>query len=110
MNSLNSLENLKKALNEDENIKRFKQIEAIIDKDENLLNHYKKLQDLQKVMVQKEAKKLNAEEATKKYNDQMQLVLDHVLMSEYMDLLEVVNEDLQFIKSIITKEINMDFE
>ena len=110
MSKLSKLSNLLKSLNEDENIKRFKELEAIIDQDEKLNNDYKKLQDLQKLMVQKEAKKLDAKVETDNYNTQLELVLNHVLMSEYLDLLEVVNNDLQMIKEIITKEINMELE
>lgn len=107
---MNSLKALKEALVNDENIKRFKQLEEIIDKDELLNYEYKYLQDLQKVMVQRDAKKQDSTEATKAYNEQMEVVLSHVLMSEYLDLLEVVNNDLQFIKEVITNEINSDFE
>lgn len=107
---MNSLKALKEALGNDENIKRFKQLEEIIDKDELLNYEYKYLQDLQKVMVQRDAKKQDSTEATKAYNEQMEVVLSHVLMSEYLDLLEVVNNDLQFIKEVITNEINSDFE
>lgn len=107
---MSKLEELKISLNEDENIKRFKQLEAIIDKDATLNQQYKVLQDVQKIMVQKDAKKIDSTIATANYNKQLDTVLDHVLMSEYLDLLEVVNNELQFIKSIITKEIDMDFE
>ena len=68
------------------------------------------MQDLQKLMVQKDAKKLDSTKETMEYNKQLEVVLGHVLMSEYLDLLEVVNNDLQFIQSVITNEINADFE
>ena len=61
-------------------------------------------------MVQKDAKKLDSTKETMEYNKQLEVVLGHVLMSEYLDLLEVVNNDLQFIQSVITNEINADFE
>lgn len=105
-----SLEKLKKSLNQDENIKRFKLIESIVDKDELLNSEYKKLQDLQKLMVQKDARKQDSIIETTNYNNKLEEVLGHVLMSEYLDLMEVVNNDLQMIKEIITQEINMDFE
>jgi len=107
---LSKLTDLTKALNKDENIVRFKEIEQIIDSNKELNDAYKKLQDLQKLMVQKDAKKLDSTVETANYNEQLEVVLGHVLMSEYLDLLEVVNNDLQMIKNIITDEINMELE
>lgn len=107
---MTNLERLKEALNNDENFKRFKELEAIIDKDEHLNYEFKYLQDLQKLMVQDEANNSKSTISKKNYNDQLEVVLGHYLMSEYLDLLEVVNNDLQLIKSIITKEINMEIE
>ena len=95
----------------DDNVIRFKELEKRVDSDLELMDSYKKLIDLQKLMVQDEAKASSRLSQSKKlYNDQMNIVLNHLLMGEYLDVLEVVNNDLQMIKSIILNEISADFE
>ena len=65
------------------------------------------LQSLQKIMVNAQTKKTsNYEQAKDSYDIQLNKITNHVLMSEYLDVLEVVNNDLQLIKDIISKEIN----
>ena len=108
---LNNLKELIKLLNQDENIKRFKELEAIIDHDKNLQNDYQTLKDLQKQLVQ--AKHYNSakqKDLEAVYNAHFEKLQSHVLMSEYLDLLESINNDLQLIQNIITQEINMDIE
>ena len=111
MSKLTNLTKLIELINEDTTIKRFKELESIIDQDDKLSQDFEDLQSLQKIMVNAETKKTKNEvEATTSYNIQLNKVMDHYLMSEYLDLLEVVNNDLQLIKDIITKEINVDLD
>lgn len=111
MSILDKLSSLIKAILQDENVLRFKQLEKRIDADELLMSQYKKLLDLQKIMVQNEAKKSNLlEQSQKRYQDQLDILMNHLLMGEYLDVLEVVNNDLQMIKQIILDEISADFE
>lgn len=111
MRELSKLEELIQLITKDPNVIRFKELEKKIDEDNELMNSYKKLIDLQKVMVQQQAKGSNRiEQSEKQYNDQLNIVLNHILMGEYLDVLEVVNNDLQMIKDIILNEISADFE
>lgn len=108
MNKLNELTN---ELKNSETIKRFKQLESIIDHDEILKKDYELLKKLQKELVQAETKKsANLSEIREEYNTQLEKVNQHVLLSEYVDLIQSINEDLQLIQTIITEEINMDID
>jgi len=108
---LSKLIELINAIKQDDNVIRFKELENLIDADENLKSEYIKLIDLQKVMVQDEARSSNKLEQSKiQYNEQLDKVMNHLLMGEYLDTVEVVNNDLQMIKSIILNEISADFE
>ena len=111
MKKLSKLSLLIESIKQDQNVKRFKELEKRIDADEKLLQEYKKMIDLQKIMVQDEAKNSSKFEHSKKqYITQLDMVMNHMLMSEYLDVLEVVNNDLQMIKNIILNEISADFE
>lgn len=108
---MNKLENLKEELRNQESVKRFKELESILDQDAKLRQDYEHLKNLQKRMVQAQAKESsNLKQATKEYNEQLEKVNQHVLLSEYVDLVQSVNEDLQLIQSIISQEINMDID
>jgi len=108
---LSKLIELINAIKQDDNVIRFKELENLIDADENLKSEYIKLIDLQKVMVQDDARSSNKLEQSKiQYNEQLDKVMNHLLMGEYLDTVEVVNNDLQMIKSIILNEISADFE
>ena len=52
----------------------------------------------------------NYDEAKQAYETARAKLLDHVLMSEYLDLLEVINEDIALIQSIIEDDINHDLD
>lgn len=106
---LNSLKELINQLKNDETIKRYKQLESIIDNDEKLNADYKILKDIQKQMVNAEHKKsANLSDIKSKYDTHLAGLNNHILMSEYLELTEAVNSDLQLIKSIINDELNMD--
>ena len=110
-NILKTLNKLKETLVSDQNIQRFKHLEQLIDHDEKLTNMYKKLKVTQKKMVNAEYKKsANLSQLKEEYNTRLDEVKNHVLLSEYLDLLESINDDLQMIQEIITKEINMDID
>ena len=106
---MNNLTELTTLLKEEENIKRFKQLEAIIDQDKNLLKDYEILKDIQKQLVQaKHNNSANLKDLEERYNTHFEKIQNHVLLSEYLDLLESINNDLQLIQNIINEEINMD--
>lgn len=111
MSILDKLSVLIQTILQDKNVIRYKQLEKKIDSDELLMSAYKKLINLQKIMVQHEAKKSEVLELSqKRYQDQLDIVMNHLLMGEYLDVLEVVNNDLQMIRQIIINEISADFE
>lgn len=111
MSTLDKLTTLIQLINQDENVKRFKKLEKRIDEDKDLMTAYQTLLDLQKIMVQDEAKKSSRLVQSKAlYQSQLDKVMNHLLMGEYLDVLEVVNNDLQMIKQIIMDEISADFE
>lgn len=111
MNKLNKLDILLNELSQDAIIKRFKELEKIIDNDKALQKEYTQLLDLQKVMINKREKKSkDLNKAINDYEKAKENVLKHFILNEYLDLLEEVNYDLGLIQKIISEEINIDFE
>ena len=111
MNKLNKLDKLILEIAHDPIIKRFKELEKIIDNDHLLALEYNNLLALQRMMITKR-ENLNKDytKAKNNYEKAKNNILKHVIMTEYLDLLEEVNYDLVLIQKIITKEINIDFE
>jgi cell fate (sporulation/competence/biofilm development) regulator YmcA (YheA/YmcA/DUF963 family) len=108
---LKSLDKLIDELMDDSVIKRYKKLEKIIDNDQKLNADYKKLLDLQKKMViEREKNTKGFKLAKKNYDDAKDKVMDHLILSEYLDLLEEVNFDLDLVQKIVSQEINTDFE
>ncbi len=108
------MNNLKKLINElqkDESIIRFKILLRFVDHDKNMQNDYKNLLNLQKKMVNdREKNKNNFENSAKNYEVAKRNLTSNVVISEYLDLLEDINSDLQLIKNIIEFELSRDFE
>lgn len=74
-------------------------------------NDYKKLLDLQKIMVNdREKNRKNLENSTKNYEDAKSNLTSNIVISEYLDLLDDINSDLQMIQNIIEFELGRDFE
>jgi len=108
---LNSLDQLINNIKEDPTVKRFKELEKVIDKDEKLNKEYNELLNLQKIMVNKrELKSKDFAVAKTNYEKAKKQVLEHIVLNEYLDLLEEINYDLGLIQKIISEEIKIDFE
>lgn len=108
MNSLNELINL---LATEENILRFKELEKAIDRNKELKQEFEYMLHLQKVMVQKEHNKDNSFDiAEEEYTKQRTKIMDFYIINEYLDLLDLINNDLNMIQSIIESEISIDFD
>lgn len=108
---MNKLDNLIAELQKSEVIKRFKELEKIIDQDKKLQANYQLLLDLQKKMVKDQTlNSNNLIESKKAYEEQLKLLSKNLIIEEYLDLLEEINEDLQTIQEIINNEIKIDFE
>jgi len=108
---LNSLKKLLNEIKKDESIIRFKILLRFVDQDKNMQKDYKNLLELQKKMVNdREKNSKNLEYSTKKYELAKSNLTSNIVISEYLELLEDVNSDLQMIQNIIENEINRDFE
>lgn len=108
---MNKLDNLTKELNNSEVVKRFKELEKIIDQDKKLQDGYQLLLKLQKQMVQDQTlHSKNAIISKKAYEEQRDLLTGNLIIEEYLDLLEEINEDIQTIQEIINNEIKRDFQ
>ncbi|MCK5761278.1 MAG: YlbF family regulator [Candidatus Izimaplasma sp.] len=108
---MNKLENLINEITGDKAVKRFKELEKIIDTDQALNSDYSKLKELQKVMINKREKKSkDLELAVTEYEKAKEELLKHIVLNEYLDLLEEINYDLGLIQKIISEEINIDFD
>jgi len=109
VNNVDKLDKLIKEITKDEALIRFKELELIID--EKLKEDLKDLLKLQKEMIQKRESKSKEYEIVKiQYNEEKQKVTNHILVSEYLELVEYLNEELSLIQEILTKEIAIDFD
>lgn len=108
------MNNLKKLINElekDESIIRFKNLLRFVDQNEKLQKDYKNLLDLQKKMVNDQEKnRNNMHKSEKAYETAKTELSTNVVISEYLQLLEDINNDIQMIQNIIEFEINTDIE
>lgn len=108
---MNNLHELIDLLKEDKQIQRFKELEKVIDHNESIKEDFERLLHFQKIMVKHEFEKSSQlKNATSNYNSQLQLVLNYPIIEEYLDLLELINNDISFLKSIIEQEIAIDFD
>ncbi len=108
---MSKLKELIIALQNDSEIIRFKELEEIIDHNESIRTDFNHLLHLQKVMVKKEYKKDSSlKNAQEEYDKQLKIVMDYPIIEEYLDLLEIINNDLSTIQSIIEQEIAIDFD
>ena len=108
---MNSLKNLINELENDKLIVRFKKLENIIDQDKEINKNFKNLLELQKKMVNdREKNPSNFENSSKLYEIAKSALTSNIIISEYIELLEDINYDLQMIQNIIGTEISADFE
>jgi len=95
----------------DELVIQFKKLELVIDQNININDDFKKLLELQKKMVNDREKNIsNFENSTRNYEIAKSGLINNVVISEYIELLENINYDLQMIQNIIGNEISADFE
>lgn len=108
---MNSLNNLINELEKDQLIIRYKELENIIDHDRRIEEDFKKLIELQKKMVNdREKNPSNFTVSSKVYETAKTALTSNIIISEYIELLEDINYDLQMIQKIIGTEISADFE
>ena len=98
-------------MQKDELIIRYKKLEEIIDRDKEISVNYKNLLELQKKMVNdREKNRSNLENSTRNYEIAKSALTSNIIVSEYIELLEEINYDLQMIQNIIGTEISTDLE
>ena len=98
-------------ISNDITVKRFKKLEKVIDNDHLLYKEFNDLLELQKIMINKREKgSKDFSSAENIYNKAKKSVLNHIVLNEYLDLLEEINYDLSMIQKIITEEIENDFK
>ncbi len=97
---------------ENEDIKRYKRIEKIINDNKELKTKIGALKSVQKQLVN--AKEIQKPEAILAFEARYQVLLDEIesypLMSDYLALQGDINEMLQAIQDIIQNGIENDFE
>lgn len=103
-------EKLVSVINSNEDIKRYKELEVIINNDKKLLEQLEQLKQVQKQIVH--AEKLEKSEMLINLNEKYNILLDEIenypLMSEYLHIQNNLNYVLQDFKSIIEKGIDDD--
>lgn len=105
---MNSRKQLLKDIKNQDYIKRLNRLETIIDEDKEIKELIEQKQHISKeIMAAKQLGLLNTiafyEQEYKKVDE---AISNKPLVSEYMDLLEMAHNDLEFIISTIEKEIN----
>ncbi len=97
---------------ENEEIKRYKRIEKIINDNKELKMKIGALKSVQKQLVN--AKEIQKPEAVRTFEARYQVLLDEIesypLMSDYLALQSDINEMLQSIQDILQNGIENDFE
>ena len=98
------------AIKSNELIKRYKELEVIINSNASLLKQMDELKTIQKEIVHAEklAKPEILKQIRERYNDKLTLIESYPLMSEYLDLQAKINDDLQGFKDVIEQGINSD--
>lgn len=91
-----------------ETIKRYRQIEEVINKNSDLKSKINEVKTVQKQLVN--AKEIKKAEAIKAFEIKMENLLDEIsdfpLLNEYLDLQDEINSMLKNVLSIIEDEIN----
>ena len=94
--------------NSKDEVKRLKELEHLIDKDDvlkNKINEVKKLQ--QKMINSKEYNLINQYKEDKRlYDELLEEINDYPFMGEYLDLLDLVNNELRYLTDGINEEID----
>ena len=105
---MTSKEEIISYFNSKDEVKRLKELEHLIDKDDvlkNKINEVKKLQ--QKMINSKEYNLINQYKEDKRlYDELLEEINDYPFMGEYLDLLDLVNNELRYLTDGINEEID----
>ena len=105
---MNSKDKLIEYFNNLEEVKRIKELEGYIDNNKDIKNKFNELKDLQKKLVNaKEYNQINQYNVyLKDYNNLKKELLDLPFVEEYLELLDYVNNMLNY----LTKSIEIDID
>lgn len=103
---MNPKEALIDALKNDEAIKRFKEIDQIIETHPTLYKNYETLKISQQKYIRAKNQKSDYSKEESAYQTQLEAIMNHPLMSEYLDLIETINMDLKWITETIESSMN----
>ncbi|QWB96576.1 YlbF family regulator [Mycoplasmatota bacterium] len=105
---MSAKEELLQLIKDNESVKRYQQIETVINKDKTLKKNINKLKSIQKQLIN--AKEINKTEAINKFQSEFDQLLEEIesfpLMSEYLDLQEEINHMVKEVLQIIENQIN----
>jgi len=105
---MSAKEELLQLIKNNESVKRYQQIESVINKDKTLKKNINKLKSVQKQLIN--AKEINKTQAINKFQSEFDQLLDEIesfpLMSEYLDLQEEINYMVKEVLQIIENQIN----
>lgn len=105
---MSAKEELLQLIKDNESVKRYQQIETVINKDKTLKKNINKLKSIQKQLIN--AKEINKTQAINKFQSEFDQLLEEIesfpLMSEYLDLQEEINHMVKEVLQIIENQIN----
>ncbi|MFA6800500.1 MAG: YlbF family regulator [Acholeplasmataceae bacterium] len=105
-------EKLLELLKSDEQIKRYKQIEKVMNNDIKIKTKINQLKTIQKQLIN--AKEIQKTQAIKKFQLAYDILLQEIesypLMAEYLELQDVINHMLKEVVQIIEDKINKEVE
>lgn len=108
---MDKLHHLLDTIQNDTDVRRFKELEKIIDQNKKIQQTYQKLLAAQKHLVQtSHDPSKDSVQAQKTYDEIYQELLSYPPMQEYLDLLELINNDLSLIQDIIENELDIHFD
>ncbi|WP_168169726.1 YlbF family regulator [Candidatus Izimaplasma bacterium ZiA1] len=103
---MDKLQNLLTNLNENKNIIRFKELELAIKNNDTLNNQYNELIKVQKKVVNNEHYNLKDSDLKTEYITKLNQLKGNPVIDEYLELIDLINEDILMITSIIEDEIS----
>lgn len=110
MNKLEKISELIDLVKNDDQVKRYQELEKLIKNDLNINNQLKEIKELQKRMVKQEySGSFTLDSIKNEYNRKIDDLKAYPYVEEYLELLEYINDDLQLIIKIIEDEIALDF-
>lgn len=103
---MNPIVKLLETIKNDTKTQRFKELDALIETHPTLYRDYEHLKILQQKMVRANAQNKDSKDAKKAYEDALENLLNHPLMSEYLELIEAINDDIKWVTETIESTLN----